>query len=231
MFGLIFIEITRGPLVWEGFSSCSIEILSWKCWNAKKKIWWHHTSVLYRVTHVTSTDLGSKVIWSQWPLVQIFEKRVTIHILWCIFVGLGHNDPWVESHMWPQQTWGQRSSCGQWPLVHVFEKMGTVSTYFDVVSNLILQWLQRYVIAKAGETRGSRTASLEWRKDSYEANQLKNYPVKLLKLWRKRVFVASFILKGAIGLRSVYFLKFQFMCMWRMPLNKNHDFWKLKILA
>ena len=34
-------------------------------------------------------------------------------------MGLGHNDPWVESHMWPQQMWGQRSSRGQWPLVQV----------------------------------------------------------------------------------------------------------------
>ena len=33
-------------LVCEGFSSCFTEILSWKCWNAKKKIWWCHTSVL-----------------------------------------------------------------------------------------------------------------------------------------------------------------------------------------
>ena len=30
-----------------------------------------------------------------------------IHIHWCIPMGLGHNDPWVESHMWPQQMWGQ----------------------------------------------------------------------------------------------------------------------------
>ena len=47
-----------------------------------------------------------------------------IHIHWCIVMGLGHNDPWVESHMWPQQTWGQRSSRGQWPLVQVFGKKG-----------------------------------------------------------------------------------------------------------
>ena len=82
-----------------------------------------------------------------------------IHIHWCIVMGLGHNDPWVESHTWPQQTWSQRSSRGQWPLVQVFGK-GSVyrSTYFDVFSNLILQWLQKYVIAKAGETCGSRTA-------------------------------------------------------------------------
>ena len=47
-----------------------------------------------------------------------------IHIHWYIVMGLGHNDPWVESHMWPQQTWGQRSSRGQWPLVQVFGKKG-----------------------------------------------------------------------------------------------------------
>ena len=86
-----------------------------------------------------------------------------IHIHWCIVMGLGHNDPWVESHMWPQQTWGQRSSRGQWPLVQVFGKRVSVSTYFDVFSNLILQWLQKYVIAKAGETRGSRTTLLSFK--------------------------------------------------------------------
>ena len=30
-----------------GFSSRSTGIWSWKCWNAKKQIWWHHTSVFY----------------------------------------------------------------------------------------------------------------------------------------------------------------------------------------
>ena len=55
-----------------------------------------------------------------------------IHIHWCILMGLGHNDPWVESHMWPQSKWGQRSSRGHWPLVKVFEKRVTVSTCFDV---------------------------------------------------------------------------------------------------
>ena len=33
-------------LVFQGFSSCSTEIRSWKCRNAKMKIWWRHTSVL-----------------------------------------------------------------------------------------------------------------------------------------------------------------------------------------
>ena len=86
------------------------------------------------------------------------ELSHCIHIHWCIVMGLGHNDSWVESHMWPQQTWGQRSCRGQWPLVQVFGKRISVSTYFDVFSNLILQWLQKYVLAKAVETRGSRTA-------------------------------------------------------------------------
>ena len=45
--------------------------------------------------------------------------------------------------MQPQQKWGQR-------FAHV--------TLTGMGSNLILQWLQKYVIAKAGETRGSRTA-------------------------------------------------------------------------
>ena len=81
-----------------------------------------------------------------------WKKVHCIHIRWCIFMGLGYNDPWVESHMWPQQTWGQRSSRGQWPLVQVFAGIG---------SNLILQWLQKYVITKAGETCGSRTALYE----------------------------------------------------------------------
>ena len=42
--------------VW-GFSSCSTEIWSWKCWNAKMTIWWRHTSVLY-------ASLDSKLILS-----------------------------------------------------------------------------------------------------------------------------------------------------------------------
>ena len=45
-----------------------------------------------------------------------------IHIHWCIPMGLGHNDYWVDSHMWLQQTWGQMPSRGQWPLVQFFWK-------------------------------------------------------------------------------------------------------------
>ena len=82
---------------------------------------------LGRDTHMWPQQTwGQRSSRGQWPLVQVFEKSVRhfIHILWCIFMGLGHNDPWVESHMWPQQTWGRRSSRGQRPLVQVFWKKG-----------------------------------------------------------------------------------------------------------
>ena len=47
-------------------------------------------------------------------------------------MGLGYNDPWVELHIYFQ----------------VFADMG---------SNIILKLLQKYVIVKVGETRGSGT--------------------------------------------------------------------------
>ena len=45
-----------------------------------------------------------------------------IHIHWCIPMGLRHNDPWVESHMWPQPKWCQGSSRDHWPLVSFLKK-------------------------------------------------------------------------------------------------------------
>ena len=60
-----------------------------------------------------------------WFKVFFFLKGHCIHILWCIFMGLGYNDPWVESHMWPmwpQQKWGHRPSWGHWPFVLFFWK-------------------------------------------------------------------------------------------------------------
>ena len=55
-----------------------------------------------------------------------------IQIHWCIPMGLGHKDRWVASHMWPQQTWGQRSSRGPWPLVQVFEKRSLYSQRWHI---------------------------------------------------------------------------------------------------
>ena len=56
-----------------------------------------------------------------------------IHIQWCIPIGLGHNDPWVESHMWPQQMWGQRSSRGQWPLVRFCKKIHCIHILWRIL--------------------------------------------------------------------------------------------------
>ena len=98
--------------------------------------------------YVDTVNLFAKT-WTKghWPLDDLWP-----HICW------GHRcdstqgslcpspNPWVESHIRPQQMWGQSSSRGQWPLVQVFAKTITVSTYFHVCS---------------GETRGSRTTCLK----------------------------------------------------------------------
>ena len=82
-----------------------------------------------------------------------------IHIHWCIVMGLGHNDPWIESHMWPQQTWGQRSSRGQWPLVQVFEKKGQC---------IHILWC----IFKSNITMIAKVCDRESRRDSWFENHL-----------------------------------------------------------
>ena len=82
-----------------------------------------------------------------------------IHIHWCIVMGLGHNDPWVESHMWPQQTWGQRSSRGQWPLVQVFGKKGQC---------IHILWC----IFKSNITMIAKVCDRESRRDSWFENRL-----------------------------------------------------------
>ena len=56
----------------------------------------------------------------------------------------GTYDPWVESHMWPQQSWGQTSSRGQWPLIHSFFFLKLLYphtlTYFHGTYTMILGW-------------------------------------------------------------------------------------------
>ena len=73
---------------------------------------WSHTCDLKRLG--VKGHLGVNDFW-----FKVLKKGHCIHMLWCIFMRLGHNDPWVVSHIWPQHTWGQRSSRGQWPLVQV----------------------------------------------------------------------------------------------------------------
>ena len=82
-----------------------------------------------------------------------------IHIHWCIVMGLGHNDPWVDSHMWPQQTWGQRSSRGQWPLVQVFGKKGQC---------ILILWC----IFKSNITMIAKVCDRESRRDTWFENRL-----------------------------------------------------------
>ena len=82
-----------------------------------------------------------------------------IHIHWCIIMGLGHNDPWVESHMWPQQTWGQRSYRGQWPLVQVFGKKDQCIHIF-------------WCIFKSNITMIAKVCARESRRDSWFENRL-----------------------------------------------------------
>ena len=82
-----------------------------------------------------------------------------IHIHWCIPMGLGHNDLWVESRMWPQQTWGQRSSRGQWPLVQVFGKKGQC---------IHILWC----IFKSNITMIAKVCDRESRRDSWFENRL-----------------------------------------------------------
>ena len=82
-----------------------------------------------------------------------------IHIHWCIVMGLGHNDPWVESHMWPQQTWGQRSSRGQWPLVQVFGKK-------DQCIHIL------WCIFKSNITMIAKVCDRESRRDTWFENRL-----------------------------------------------------------
>ena len=93
-----------------------------------------------------------------------------IHIHWCIVMGLGHNDPWVESHMWPQQTWGQRSSRGQWPLVQVFGKKGQC---------IHILWC----IFKSNITMIAKVCDRESRRDSWFENCL----VLLMQQWSKKI--------------------------------------------
>ena len=65
-----------------------------------------------------------------------------INIHWCIPMGLGHNDLWAESHMWPQQMWSQRSSRGQWLMIQVFWKTGHCRPYSHTLTYFHGIWIR-----------------------------------------------------------------------------------------
>ena len=119
-------------IVWHRKKSVSFSFCSlFQCSNLNVHETRNSTS-LSRLNWVQLETMWSLILYvvcsmySMCMYVVIWKIDHCIHIHWCIVMGLGHNDPWVESHMWPQQTWGQRSCRGQWPLVQVFWKKGSV---------------------------------------------------------------------------------------------------------
>ena len=134
------------------------------------------------------------VVRSMCMYVVICKIDHCIHIHWCIVMGLGHNDPWVESHMWPQQTWGQRSSRGQWPLVQVFGKKGQC---------IHILWC----IFKSNITMIAKVCDRERRRDSWFENRLVSKKSSfLVKFDIENGFSDSF--KVAQFLSSTYMPKF-----------------------
>ena len=79
-------------------------------------------------------------------------------------MGLGHNNPWVESHMWPQQMWGQRSSRGQWPLLQVFckKKGHCIHILWCIVMGLGHNdpWLESHI--RPQQMCGQRSSRGQW---------------------------------------------------------------------
>ena len=105
-----------------------------------------------------------------------------IHIHWCIVMGLGHNDPWVESQMWDRQTWGQRSSRGQWSLVQVFGKKGQCIHILWCIFKSNITMIAKVCDLKAGETRGSRTALFFYQNHRKIVDNLIELPLKVKSL-------------------------------------------------
>ena len=112
----------------------------------------------YVITH----SVRNMYVRSMCMYVVICKIDHCIHIHWWIVMGLGHNDPWVESHMWPQQTWGQRSSRGQWPLVQVCGK-----------NRQCIQIL--WCIFKSNITMNAKVCDHESRRDTWFENRLVSY--------------------------------------------------------
>ena len=75
---------------WQPFQKLNIDVFSWDL--DTMILGYSHTCDLNRCGvkgHLGVNDLCSSFC----------QKGHCIHILWCTFMGLAHNDPWVESHM------------------------------------------------------------------------------------------------------------------------------------
>ena len=89
--------------------------LSSQVWGSRSDVNLHHPQT---ATAGVTSSLGT---------VKYFfleKKGHCIHILWSFFMGHRYNDPWVDSHMWPQQKWGQRSSWCYWVSLNCLSKSG-----------------------------------------------------------------------------------------------------------
>ena len=96
-----------------------------------------------------------------------------------------------------------------------WKKRVSVSTYFDVFSNRILQWLQKYVIAKAGETRGSRTALY----DKCKHVQVDLGRIKKVESFEKnKLLFSNFILK----ISWIIVIDLHFFCSVNRSRNQIH---------
>ena len=89
---------------------------------------------------------------------------------------------WIESHMWPQQTWGQRSSRGQWPLVQVFGKKGQC---------IHILWC----IFKSNITMIAKVCDRESRRDTWFENRLVELGNIFWKFWPKKSIKHDFLPK------------------------------------
>ena len=135
-----------------------------------------------------------------------------IHIHWCIVMGLGHNDPWVESHMWPQQTWGQRSSRGQWPLVQVFGKKGQC---------IHILWC----IFKSNITMIAKVCDRESRRDTWFENRL---VLKIVDIKQGCKFSGNCLNSGFHEVQ-IPALLFVFSPFWRLLAQIHTLFWAFSL--
>ena len=78
------------------------------------------------------------------------------------FMGLGHNDPWVESHIRPQQMWGQRSSRGQWPLVGHLQNWSLYPHTLIYSHGTWTQWSLGRVTHVTSTDVGQRSSRGQW---------------------------------------------------------------------
>ena len=107
---------------------------------------------------------GQRSSRGQWPLVQVFEERVTVFTYFDVF---SWDDTMILgwSHTCDLNRSGVKGHLGVIDLLVKFLKNSHCFNILWCITmgvGLILQWLPKYVIAKAGEALGLRTALLRF---------------------------------------------------------------------